>query len=274
MSAEDDDLRKSDLETFLNVGADITGAVAGASMGYLTAGPAGGLGGAMVGPVIGTVVKDFLQRRFSRREQARAGAALQFSLEVYVERIEANDQIRSDEFIRVREGRPAAEELLEGTLFAAQRDHEEKKTRFIGYFYGNLLFEEQVGSSLANWILRNLHELSWTELILLAMIGRKEELVLPDRVIGKDRDSDWDIWNLDRQLADLGPSHRLLIGAPSKKTERFALSYPNMDLIDQVLTSGGKLIYHMASLHKIDASDVDDLLLKLAIRDPTEETPK
>jgi hypothetical protein len=67
--------------------------------------------------------------------------------------------------------RSSAEELLEGVILAAQRESQERKVRFYGYLYSNLVFDPTVDRAHGNYLIRLLDRLSYRQVCLLAEIG-------------------------------------------------------------------------------------------------------
>jgi hypothetical protein len=70
------------------------------------------------------------------RETKRIGATLTFAAAKIKERLDSGQNLRSDGFFdEDASNRAPADEIAEGVVIAAQREHEEKKLKF----YGNLL---------------------------------------------------------------------------------------------------------------------------------------
>ncbi len=120
------------------------------------------------------------------------------------ERIAAGDSLRDDGWFDERpKGRSAAAEICEGTLLIAQREHQERKVEFYGYLLANLSFDPDVDEYLANWLLKVASELTWMQLVLIAMVGRRTDFSVPNVGISVGI-GDWSQWGLHEQLADLG----------------------------------------------------------------------
>jgi hypothetical protein len=78
--------------------------------------------------------------------------------------------LRSDGFFNEdNTGRSSAEEIAEGVVLAAQRDHEEKKLRAYGNLLGNLAFCPQFSRAHSNLLTRLAERLSYRQLCLLAL---------------------------------------------------------------------------------------------------------
>lgn len=141
-----------------------------------------------------SMLRELGARMLGQREQVRVGAAAIFAGSAYQERIAAGEDVREDGWFNQRpKGRSAAAEICEGVLLNAQREHEERKVEYYGYMLANLSFVTNVDEYLANWLLQLPDQLTWTQLVLLAMVGRKYDFEIPDITIGESG-SEWNPW--------------------------------------------------------------------------------
>ena len=199
---------------------------------------------------------------------------------MYKERIAAGHHLRDDNWFEERpRGRSAATEMLEGTLLVAQREHEERKVEYYGYLLANLSFQSNVDEYLANWLLQLADELTWSQLVLLAMIGRKDEFTLPAITIAQSDVTDWTQWGLHEQLADLGYGKRNIIGTPREVSEKKPggpqFTIPpriNRLLPDMQLVNTGPLIYALMQLNRVPAEDIELMIYLLEPDEQTEAT--
>jgi hypothetical protein len=242
----------------IEAGAELVGTAGGAALGMYAGGPPGAVAGAAAGSAMSSLLADIGRRLLGHREEVRVGAAAIWADIAYRERIENGEQLRNDGWFGERpKGRSAAEEICEGTLLMAQREHEERKVEFYGYLLANIGFEPEVDENLANWVLELAEQLTWTQLVLLGMIGRKQDFELPAIEIG-DPTKEWDSWGVHQQLADLGYARRELIGGAARNTQlQIAPGRINLALPDMELRRGGSLLYQLMSLKKIADSDVE-----------------
>jgi len=139
------DTKSDALNSLIGIGSDIAGGVAGAAIGLIAAGPEGAVAGGAASPLIKHTLRriaiEIKQRILGQREVIRIGATLAYAAAKIKEKIEAGQQIREDDFFKEQEGeRPAAEEIAEGVLLAAQREHQEKKLQFYGNLLANIVF--------------------------------------------------------------------------------------------------------------------------------------
>jgi hypothetical protein len=77
--------------------------------------------------------------------------------------------------------RSAAEEIFEGVLFAAEREYEEKKVKFEGNFFANIVFYPSIDRASANFLLRLAQRLSYRQLCLMALFVQRDKFTLRDK---------------------------------------------------------------------------------------------
>jgi hypothetical protein len=152
----------------------------------LLGGPLGALAGAGVGlairEVLLTLGDEFEQRQLGPREKTRAGAALYWALREVEERLEDEQQPRTDGFFAPEDlgGRGRADELLEAVLTRAMAEHEERKLRHLGFLYGALVFREDLKPGHGNFLVEMAAHLTWEQLVLVALIHETPYCGLPD----------------------------------------------------------------------------------------------
>ena len=94
-------------------------------------------------------------RLLGPRERTRIGATLAFAAEDIQGRLERGQKLRVDCFLNLRDnGRSAAEEIAEGVLLTAQREHEEKKLKYLGRFLSEISFNSRYDRAHANYMNR------------------------------------------------------------------------------------------------------------------------
>jgi hypothetical protein len=178
MTDRDDNIDKS-AEELIDIGSEITGGVAGGIIGFLAAGPAGAVVGGASGPIITRTVKkiagEIRQRLLGHREEVRIGATLTYAVEKIKEKIDKGQQVRQDDFFDYQQNdRPPADEILEGVLFASQKEHQEKKLKYYGNLLANLAFDAKFDKEQANHLLKVAQQLTYRQLCLLALFAKKE----------------------------------------------------------------------------------------------------
>lgn len=258
----------------LEAGADLAGSVGASVAGWLFAGPPGAVGGAAAGSALKYVLDEVSARALSRRERVRSGAAALWAIKAIQEGLDEGEELRTDGFFEDRpEGRSAAKEVVEGVLLTAQREHEERKIRYLGQLIAALAFTEGLDREAANWMLRTAEELSWAQYVLIALIGSTEEKdSLPDRQMHTGI-SGWRAWAVHEDLADLGFGKReLVLADDSRKTEKYELPFPNLNMGMFRLRRGGQLLHYGLGLDEVPQADRDEIRSLLTARADPEQT--
>lgn len=158
----------------LEHGAELAGSGIGATVGLL-GGPPGVVGGAVLGTLAQNALlrvgSEFEQRRLGPREKTRVAGALYFALNDVEERLREGEPPREDDFFEPDEdrGRARADELLEAVLARAQRDHEERKVKHLGWLYSSFVFNPEVTAGDADNLIGLASRLTYHELVLLSL---------------------------------------------------------------------------------------------------------
>jgi hypothetical protein len=179
----------------VKMGSEMTGSAIATVAGFFIAGPGGAAVGAAASPLlireINKIGNDVAERYLSERERVRIGAVIIYAKYKISKNLEAGKQPRSDfTEIPVEKHpacteipfvvRPSAEEIIEGVLLAAQREHEEKKVPFLGNLLGNIAFDLDIDKEQANLLIKLGKDLSFRQLCLLSLFASSTEYWLRD----------------------------------------------------------------------------------------------
>ena len=171
-----DEIKKTIID---NVG-EYAGSAAGAVAGRLIGAAIGGPEGAAAGSVAATAIEHMFQnmgseikkRTLAPLEEERVGTVYAKAKELIEEKIARGKTPRNDNFfVKDSNSRPASEELLEGTLLAAQREHEEKKTVYLARLYANILFHPEISRPTANHLIKLAEQLTYRQIAILNNIA-------------------------------------------------------------------------------------------------------
>jgi len=175
------------IKSLIEAGSEIAGSAAGAAIGFLLAGPAGAaIGGATIPLLTRGLIEignDINERFLSEREKIRIGGIITYAIIKYQKKLAAGEKLRDDGFfrppltehpacaeIRITE-RPPAEEVIEGFLLAAQREHEEKKLPFLGSLLANICFDPSIDRSHANLLVKIGETISFRQMCILSIFS-------------------------------------------------------------------------------------------------------
>lgn len=160
----------------VGAGADMAGAATGATLSTFLGGPAGAAIGAAIGHTFRKIGAEIDNRYISPREDERVASALSYAIERAEEKIEEGEEIRDDGFFdEGTDDRSSADEIVEGALIAAQREHEERKIEYIGSLIANICFDESLDSSQSNALISTAERMSWRQIRILSYISRLQE---------------------------------------------------------------------------------------------------
>ncbi|MBU1967562.1 hypothetical protein KKH50_04740 [Patescibacteria group bacterium] len=160
------------IKELIETGSQIAGGIGGAAVGGTLMGPAGIIIGGAAGPVITKAFKEIaveIKHRFlGNHEEARIGATYILAISKIKIKLENGETIRDDEFFNSEnKNRSAAEEIFEGILLSAQREHEEKKLKYYANLFASIAFTPSVKKSQANFLLKISQRLSYQQLCIL-----------------------------------------------------------------------------------------------------------
>jgi hypothetical protein len=155
--------------------AEVSGQAVGGAISLLGGAPAA-IGGAVFGGLVQKVLlrlgSEFEQRQLGPREKTRVAGALYYALDDIKERLHESEAPRDDDFFEPDDGhgRARADELLEAVLARAQRDHEERKVKHLGWLYSSFVFNKEVTPGDANYLLDLASRCTYHQLLLLSLI--------------------------------------------------------------------------------------------------------
>ena len=235
-------------------GAEITGAISGAALGLVLAGPPGAIAGAALSPVVSTVLKKIGENVSNNilgpREKIKVGATYALALEEISTRLANGESPREDGFFEASgNDRSSAETILEGTLLKSRDEHEEKKLKFYSHFLANLTFDSDVTFYHANTLLKIAEQLSYRQLCIIALFKTKGQVEMKKwgktfnqtDEVQKYRDFYYELMNLyDKQILKE-------YGGISMSTKNGELSLLGISL------------YNLMNLNQIEGADINEV---------------
>lgn len=234
--------------------SEITGNIGGAVLGTLVAGPAGFVLGGASGVIITKLFKkigsEIQKRTLSSREEIRIGAAYTFAINKLNENLNSGKLIRNDGFFKAVNGRSFSEEILEGIILTAQKEHEERKVKFLGNLYGNICTDDLISNDQANQLIKITDALTYRQFCLLYLYSTRkienihsstydnpsEKRIIPFDIIAEVKD-----------LTQKGLLHTVA---------NFAFP-DSFNCRSFSLTSGGKFYFNVLGLEEIDKKEAE-----------------
>lgn len=255
-------MSKHNLPDIIDFAKGSAASAAGVGAGIAIAGLIGGIVGGMAASGFDVLFKKFvskhIHRNLSINEEERLRKVLsQFNTKMVQNlSVGSGKTLRQDSFFseeKINE-RSAAEEIFEGVLFAVEREYEEKKVKFEGNFYANIIFDSRIDKASANFLLRLAQSLSYRQLCIVALFVQKDNFHLRDtsyRMIPQFNDM--------RLLALLQDIHQLSSqGLLFIDGEEMASPF---DIVPAQMVAQGtiKELYSLMGLEEIDPSDIHAL---------------
>jgi len=260
----------------ITAGAELAGALATTAAGFLIAGPVGAFGGAVGGlalkQALTKVGADIHDRMLGPRERVRIGAAGTYAIARIERNLGEGQSPRDDGFFEAKEQeRSKAEEVLEGVLLKAKNDHEEKKAQYLGNLFGNVAFDRYLSASEANLILKYAEEMTYRELLCVALLGRSAEFNLrsspfPSQVT-------YATLGVLHELYDLARRDIIRQQAPGADAGEIILELRQIVPAHLSLRALGQIIYTALSLEDVPHDEVELLVAGHLRRGPGEPTP-
>jgi hypothetical protein len=233
-------------------------------VGSAIAGPIGGIAGGIVASgfqvLLNRAVKEQMRRKLSPLEESRTGKVLlQFRTKV-IQNLSQGRTLRQDGFFSgsINE-RSAAAEIFEGVMLAAQREYEEKKIKFEGNFFANIVFDQRIDRAFANFLLKVAQMLSYRQLCILALLVQQENFHLRDTSYRSiERFNDYGLLALLQDIYHLY-SQGLLFVDGEALVSPFDIAPAKMMAVGTI-----KELYFLMGLEEIERSDINALAEQLA----------
>ena len=174
------DKKENNAKNVIKAGTDYISAVANSSVGAFIGGAIAGPGGVALGACVGTAAqkvleylgKEIQKRVYSPSEAKKVGTVYALASKFIEEKLNSEHKLREDDFFDEKKNdRSSAEEILEGTIFAAQREYEERKIPYLAKMYANIVFTTEISRPMASYLLKLAEQITYRQIIILQSIG-------------------------------------------------------------------------------------------------------
>ena len=176
----DDD--KDRIQEAIDLGADELSGLLGAGVGLAFAGPGGAVAGAAAAPIASRLMKatgGYLRGKVSRRGEVRLGAFYVLTQMAINEQINRGRTLRTDGFFdEDLSGRAPVDEAVEALLRAAEEEFQERKLPYMSRLLAEVAVNPAIDRDTAATLVRQAHELTYRQILLLVMFGRSQEFKL------------------------------------------------------------------------------------------------
>jgi hypothetical protein len=256
-----------DLPDIIDFATGSASSAVSVAMGNAIAGPLGGIAGGIAAAGVQVMLKKFVSNytgpNLSISEKQRLRKVLSHFNTKMIQNLSVGSgkTLRQDCFFsnKINE-RSAAEEIFEGVLIAAQREHEEKKVKFEGNFFANIVYYPSVDKTKANFLLRLARELSYTQLCIVALLVQKDRLHLRDTSYRNiERLYDFNLLGLLQEIYNLYSQGLLFV-------DEIALAGP-VDVVPAKMVAQGpiKELYVLMGLDEIEQTDINRIAEQLSL---------
>ena len=166
--------RDKRLRQLVEKGANVVGATTGAVVALVTGDPMLAIGavGVKASGIYKAVGAEIANRWLAPREEDRIGGVMALSAQYLESALEQGKILRDDGFFDTpQDGRPHAEEILEGVLRKAQSEYEERKLPYLARLWSNACLNKNLDSAELNYLLKLSEQLTYRQLVIIAIVG-------------------------------------------------------------------------------------------------------
>jgi hypothetical protein len=260
-------MTKRNLPDIIDIAKGSAASAVGVGVGTAIAGPIGGIAGGIAASSLDVLFRKYVSKHIhhnlSINEEERLRKVLsQFNTKMVQNlSVGSGKTLRQDSFSEEKiNQRSAAEEIFEGVLFAVEREYEEKKVKFEGNFYANILFDSRIDKASANFLLRLAQSLSYGQLCIVTLFVQKGKFHLRQesyRNIPQFNDNH--LLALLQEIHQLS-SQGLLFVDGEMMASPFDVIPTKMEAVGPIQT-----LYLLMDLEEIEQSDIKVLAEQLSI---------
>lgn len=243
-------------------GAELTGSSLGAIIGGTIAGPGGAVAGIVGGKAVeiafSKLGSEIQSKVLSKRENKKIGATATYALSKIKENIEKGKQLRNDDFFDEDfSGRSKADEIIEGVMFSAQREHEENKLKYYGNLVANIAFDKTISREQANQLISIAQKLSYRQIKLLNLYAINQQIpkiLLKNEDYSKTGISGYKLISVLQDTLEL--YHIGIVGGSGSVILEMAYINPS-----EIKVQGmGALLYNLMELSTMPYTELEELI--------------
>lgn len=250
------------IDFLIESGSEITGATTGAVIGGAIAGPPGAMlgivGGKAIEKVFSKLGSEIRNRVLSKRESNKIGATATYALEKIEENIKSGKNLRDDGFFENDDtNRSTADEVVEGIMFSAQREHEEKKLKYYGNLVANIAFDKTISKEQANQLINISKRLTYRQIKLINLFVINQHL--PIKILKKEDYTKVGVsgYTLISVLQDILELYNIgLVGGNGS----VILEMPYIVPANIKVHGMGAILYNLMELSKMPYTELQDLI--------------
>ena len=119
------------------------------------------------------IISEIEQRTYTLKESRKILTTLFYSLTIIKDNLDKKIYIKNDN------EKYLGEELIEGIVISSKNEHEEKKIKYYGYLFGNILFQSNFDRDECNRLIRLSRTLSYCQIKLINMYMISQTIQVP-----------------------------------------------------------------------------------------------
>ena len=192
---------------------------------------------------------DLLKKNLTQKEMKILGISYAYAINTIKENKDKGLAFRTDNlFVEGVDENSKVEDILESTLKNAINDYEDEKSKFYGYFIGNLPFASEIGYSYSFTIQRIIKNLSYKELCIIRYFKNNGILKLQNFDSFKN-----DGLNIEKNEMAFYFKNLLSLGVIHKSPPMTM----HFELDNMKLSPLGNNIYTLLNLQEIDRKEIE-----------------
>lgn len=205
-----------------------------------------------------SIINEVYENIYTFKESKKILTTLYYSLEVVKENLDRNNLVRDDTFFdEYLNNQSLTEEIINGIIISSRNEHEERKLKYYGYLFGNIMFKNNLDRDECNRLIKISRELTYCQIKLINMYVISQTVQVP--ILQRE------------DYTKLGIKDYKLLGILQDTLDMIQKSILNgsgklvLDVVQinpsKIKVQGiGTLLYNNMSLNKMPYDELEDIL--------------
>lgn len=205
-----------------------------------------------------SIINEVYENIYTSKESKKILTTLYYSLEVVKENLDRNNLVRDDTFFdEYLNNQSLTEEIINGIIISSRNEHEERKLKYYGYLFGNIMFKNNLDRDECNRLIKISRELTYCQIKLINMYVISQTVQVP--ILQRE------------DYTKLGIKDYKLLGILQDTLDMIQKSILNgsgklvLDVVQinpsKIKVQGiGTLLYNNMSLNKMPYDELEDIL--------------
>lgn len=205
-----------------------------------------------------SIINEVYENIYTFKESKKILTTLYYSLEVVKENLDRNNLVRDDTFFdEYLNNQSLTEEIINGIIISSRNEHEERKLKYYGYLFANIMFKDNLDRDECNRLIKISRELTYCQIKLINMYVISQTVQVP--ILQRE------------DYTKLGIKDYKLLGILQDTLDMIQKSILNgsgklvLDVVQinpsKIKVQGiGTLLYNNMSLNKMPYDELEDIL--------------